>query len=204
MRLIFQKQNIYKKIVVILLTLTALALFSGQLLVVEDDAQSSDAIIVIGGDHKPERVKHAVDLYQQGYAPKVIISAGTIVLEGHEQLAEAQVMHRQALAMGLPEKDILIEDESKSTYENAYYSKVICRQYNMQSILLVTSLFHSRRAKQIFEDVLEPDIAVRVQPVPSNLCPICWLFDPGQIYVMFYEYQNWIRYWSDQSNVRAR
>lgn len=191
------------KIVALLLILASLAILSGQLLIAEDNAQPSDAIIVIGGDHKPERVKRAVELYQQGYAPKVIISAGTMVLEGNEQVVEAEVMRRQALALGLFEKDIVIEDKSKSTFENAHYSKIVCHQYTIRSVLLVTSLLHSRRAKKIFEDVLGPEIVVRVQPATANLCSVCWLFDPSQIYVMLYEYQNWVRYWFDWNNVHA-
>jgi uncharacterized SAM-binding protein YcdF (DUF218 family) len=173
-------------------------------LISEDVAQPSDAIIVIGGDHKPERIRRAVGLYQMGFAPKVIISSGTTVLEGNEQLPEAELMHRQALSIGLPETAIIVEAQSKSTFENASYSKQICREYGIRSILLVTSALHSKRAKTIFQDVMEPEITVRVQPALSESCPACSLFDPSQIYVVFYEYQNWIRYWFDQSGIADR
>jgi uncharacterized SAM-binding protein YcdF (DUF218 family) len=173
-------------------------LLSRPLLISTDIAQASDAIIVIGGDHKPERVRRAVELYQMGYAPRVIISGGTIVFEGNEELAEAELMRRQALSMGLPEATITIEARSKSTFENAFYSKQICRENGLQSILLVTSAFHSKRAKTIFQDVMAPDIAVRVQPALEP-CQVCGLFDPSDIYVVFYEYQNWIRYWFEQN-----
>lgn len=156
-------------------------MLSGYLLVADDLAQPSDAIIVIGGDHKPERVRHAVEK----------------VSEGSEQLPEAEVMRRQALALGLPEEAMLVEEESRSTFENAYYSRLICRQYGFDSILLATSKFHSGRAKRIFQDVLGTEITIRVQPAISDTCSICWIFDPSQVYVVFYEYWNWFQYWAN-------
>ncbi len=200
-----KKWSVFWKILAgLLFAFLAPLLFSGPLLISKDAAQPSDAIIVIGGDHKPERIERALELYQMGYAQRVIISAGTIVLEGQEQLAEAELMRRQALSIGLPESAITIEAQSKSTFENAFYSKQICREYGIRSVLLVTSALHSKRAKTIFQDVMEPGITVRVQPALSESCPACSLFDPSQIYVVFYEYQNWIRYWFDQSGIADR
>jgi uncharacterized SAM-binding protein YcdF (DUF218 family) len=162
---------------------------------VRDDIQTADAIVVIGGDHKPERVERAVELYWQAYAPIVIISAGTIVLEGDEFVPEAEVMRRQALALGLPEEVMVLETRSFSTLENAYYSKQICQEHGLDSILLVTSAYHSRRARRIFRDALEPEISVSVQPASQDCCELCWWLHLDQVYVVLYEYKNWIQYW---------
>lgn len=174
--------------------LTILA-FSGPFLVVRDVPRVSDAIVVIGGDHKPERVRRAVELCRLGYAPVVVISAGTIVLEGDEWMPEAEVMRRQALALGLPEDIMILETESFSTFENARYSKLICQERKVDSILLVTSAYHSRRARRIFRDVLEPEISVSVQPGYSESHPFFWWLDLDQGYVVLYEYWNWMGYW---------
>ena len=64
------------------------------LLVVKDELSYADAIVVIGGAHKPARMQHAAELYRQGYAPVIIISAGTLVREGDEWMVEAEVMRR--------------------------------------------------------------------------------------------------------------
>ena len=165
------------------------------MLVANDNSQSADAIIVIGGDHKPERVKRAVELYQQGYAPVVIISAGTEVLEGNEWLPEAEVVRRQALAFGLPESILWVENKSLSTYQNAYYTHAICEAQGFKSVLLVASAYHSQRAKRIFQDVFGTAISVSMQSTPVNLCTLCWWFEPHQATVVLYEYYNWGRYW---------
>jgi uncharacterized SAM-binding protein YcdF (DUF218 family) len=167
-----------------------LLILSPLLLVAQDDVLQADGIVVIGGDHKPERVKRAVELYQQGYAPLVIVSAGTIVQEGGELIPEADVMHRLALEMGLPDSVMVLETQSQSTLGNAYYSKQVCEVYGIESILLVTSAYHSRRARRIFFQTLGPEILVSAQPAPRGHHPLFWWLHPDQAYVVFYEYKN--------------
>lgn len=170
-------------------------IFAGWPLVDSDEIGYADAIVVIGGDHKPERVLRAVELYQQGFAPVVIISAGTLVKEGAEVLAEAEVMRRQAVALGLPETAIILENQSQSTFQNAYFTSAICQKRGYGSIILVTSTFHSRRAGHIFREVFGPTPVIHIQPAPVGACIPCWWFQPNQISVVFYEYYNWARYW---------
>jgi uncharacterized SAM-binding protein YcdF (DUF218 family) len=164
-------------------------------LVVQDDVHQADAIVIIGGDHKPERIERAVELYRGGYAPVVVISAGTIVQEGSTLVPEAEVMRRQALALGLPEEAILLETRSQSTIENAQHSREFCRERGNDLILLVTSAYHSRRARRIFRETLGPDLAVSVQPAPQGHHPLLWWLYPDQAAVVFYEYRNWAQYW---------
>jgi uncharacterized SAM-binding protein YcdF (DUF218 family) len=178
----------------------ALIFLSGQVLIEQDTTQLADAIVVIGGDHKPERMQRAVELFRQGFAPIVVISAGTRVLEGEEKIPEAEVMRRQAINLGLPTNVILVEDNSQSTYENAKFTKPILEQLAAQKVLLVTSAFHSRRAKRIFQDVLEPCISVTVQPAQADAWFALWIFRPNDLYVLLYEYQNWVRYWLGQNS----
>jgi uncharacterized SAM-binding protein YcdF (DUF218 family) len=185
-----------KKLAICLIITLLLIIISGPLLVIQDRLQDVDAIVVIGGDHKPDRVKRAVELYQQGYAPLVIISAGTLVLEGGLTLPEAIVMRNQALALGLPEQVIVLEQESQSTLQNAIYTKAICQNQNIRSLILVTSAYHSRRARRIFQDVMGKDISFIVQSAPPDFCSACGIIQPDQMYVILYEYQNWIRYWT--------
>jgi uncharacterized SAM-binding protein YcdF (DUF218 family) len=172
----------------------ALIWAAGPFLVVQDTLYPADAIVVIGGDHKPERMRQAAELYRQGYAPLVIISAGTIVLEGGQHIPEAQVMYRQARELGLPEDVMVLEQASKSTYGNALYTKAICQARGIESILLVTSAYHSRRARRLFRSVYTPDISVSVQPAAPGQCALCWPFYSDQAQVVAYEYWNWIQY----------
>ncbi len=178
-----------------IVVIVALLLGAGPFLVVHDPLQSADAIVVIGGDHKPERMQQAAQLYRQHQAPLIIISAGTIVLEGNQQVAEAQVMYRQARELGLPDEVLILEQASKSTYENAVYTKALCLARGIHSILLVTSAYHSRRARRLFQDVYGSAISVAVQPAPAVGCALCWPCHIDQVRVVAYEYWNWMQYW---------
>jgi len=182
----------------LLVTITTVWLggvLAGAFLITADKPRKADAIIVIGGDHKPERVQRAVDLYQQGLAPIVIISAGTQVIEGKEHVPEAEVMRRQAMALGLPEMALLVENRSQSTFQNAYYVEGLCRERNIRSVLLVTSAYQSRRAAMIFREVFGATISVHIQPTYPNPLILGRWFMPDQVGVMLYEYYNWVRYW---------
>jgi uncharacterized SAM-binding protein YcdF (DUF218 family) len=162
------------------------------LLVVRDELGYADAIVVIGGDHKPARMRHAAELYHQGYAPVIIISAGTVVQEGDEWMVEAKVMRRQALQLGLPEETLVIEDRSLSTRQNARYSGQLCKELDIESILLVTSAYHSSRARYVFHQELAGRVTVLAQPAPRGHPALLWWLYPDQAYTVLYEYKNWV------------
>lgn len=172
---------------------------SGPWLIVRDPLVPAEAIVVIGGDHKPARIRRAADLYAQGYAPVVILSAGTIVHEGDQWIPEAAVMYYQALEAGVPAEAIVLELTSQSTVENATYSGQICRRLGIDSILLVTSAHHSRRARRIFLETLAPEVQVSVQPADPRGCAWCWWLYPDQVYVVAYEHYHWLGYYLSES-----
>jgi len=169
------------------------AALSGPLLIAYDRAEPADAIVVIGGDHKPERVWWAANLYREGYAPRIIISGGTVVYEGDEWITEAKMMLRYARIWGVPDDAAVLEEASSSTLENALYCREICVERGWRSILLVTSPYQSRRARRTFRQVLGPDIRVSVQPALQGYYRLFWWCYPDHIFVVLYEYQHRVR-----------
>jgi uncharacterized SAM-binding protein YcdF (DUF218 family) len=168
--------------------------FVAEPLIAQDPLASGDAIVVIGGDHKPDRIAHAVYLYEQGYAPVVILSAGTPVWEGDEQIAKAEVMRHQAVAAGLPPEAILMETESQTTRENAIFTRTLSEANGFDSLLLVTSTYHSRRARHFFLEAFPSDssITFSAQPAPRPFCSLCWFLHPDYAHTVWYEYYNWL------------
>lgn len=179
----------------LILILIAAILLGGRFLVVKDELFPVEAIVVIGGDHKPQRMQQAFDLYKDGQASILIISAGTVVLEGAEFVPEAEVMRRQALSLGFSEDALVIEDKSQTTVENAQLTKILLKERGIQSIILVTSAYHSRRARRIFRDELGADIHISVQPSKPINHPLLWMIDAEEKQVVQYEYRNWLLYW---------
>lgn len=94
-----------------------------------------------------QRVVCGADLWLQRLAPKVLLTGGianvrqTGPLESHE-------MKRWALRLGIPESTILVEEKSRTTYENAVQSKALLGGGH---ILLVTAAYHLPRAVGLFE-----------------------------------------------------
>ena len=92
------------------------------------------------------RTTCGVDLYQQGYASKILLTGGDSSLIGTGPKVAVQ-MKRWAIRLGVPEQAILTEEDSRTTYENAIGAK---RVLGPASILLVSSASHLPRATALF------------------------------------------------------
>lgn len=130
------------------------------------EAKQYGAIVVLGGAMGPaypplrlhpdlndasDRVWHAARLYRQGLAPRIIASGGRGPgLEGRDDIApEALAMQRFLMDLGVPESAIVVESSSRTTRENAAFSKRVAGD---RPIALVTSAFHMPRAYRNFEN----------------------------------------------------
>ena len=135
----------------------------GQFLIVREELKPADVIIVLAGERE-ERVGYGVWLYQQGYAPKIIMSGGPVVW----RVTAAQIMKEQALFLGVPAEDILVEERSTTTEENAEFTKNLMVAEGFGSAILVTSPYHSRRASGIFHRVFGQGMEIMSVPVPNS------------------------------------
>jgi len=61
-----------------------------------------------------------------------------------------------------------LSDKSRTTEEDAYYTKEILKNNRIASVILVTSPYHSRRASIIFEKVLGKDIRIINAPTENS------------------------------------
>jgi uncharacterized SAM-binding protein YcdF (DUF218 family) len=114
-----------------------------------------DAIIVLGypadsdGNPTPEeqaRVTEAVEEYEHGVAPRLILTGGAVA----NRFVEARVMARTAEAQGIPESAIFVEPESRDTIQNACYAERIMKAHGWGSAEVVSSARHLARAGLIF------------------------------------------------------
>lgn len=103
-----------------------------------------------GGD----RIWQALTLYHKGKIKKIIIS-GDNGYVSDKGLHEAKQMKEVLVAWGIPENDIITEEVSRNTHENALETKkLIDRSYpHLNKLLLITSGTHMRRAKGCFDKV---------------------------------------------------
>ena len=121
------------------------------------DLPRADVIVIFGGNTQANRANWfepynratAVDridlaeaLYLAGRAPRILISGSA--LDG--KVSEAQMIARLLRQRGIPDSAILLENNSRNTYENARFTDIIMRGQKLKSALLVTSALHMPRA----------------------------------------------------------
>lgn len=121
---------------------------------VSDPLKKADAIIVVSGGDTKGRTLHGVDLYKQGYAPKLIFSGAA---KDPASASNAKAMMAIAAAQGVPVGAISLDEASRDTKENAQQTKSIAGTY--ETIILVTSDYHQRRVNQEFKKVYAPETA---------------------------------------------
>lgn len=104
--------------------------------------------------HEADRAGQALWLYKTGRVQKLIISGGqgNLSFQTPSEVDEGQMIRVFLETGGVPAADILLENESKNTYENAHFSSRVLRQYfRTDRCVLVTSALHMRRAEACFQ-----------------------------------------------------
>jgi len=98
-----------------------------------------------------DRLIDAQQLYYQGKIKKILISGGNGILF-NDGYIEANAMRDYLLINQIPSEDILIENTSRNTKENAFNSaKILKKEYPNGKFLLITSANHMKRAQFCFE-----------------------------------------------------
>jgi uncharacterized SAM-binding protein YcdF (DUF218 family) len=127
----------------------------------------ADAAIVLGtaawGEEPSpvfrERINHAITLYEDGYVEKIVFTGG----QGDpDEPAEALVGKQFAVAHGVPQADILVETQSRTTRENLYYAQRVATKQQLSTFLLVSDPLHMKRAM-----LIAGDLGIKAYPSPT-------------------------------------
>ncbi len=98
-----------------------------------------------------DRLWQTIDLYQEGYLKKIIIVGGSGEVFNQE-FKESAILKDYLIKLGIPSEDILIETNSRNTYENAVETaKILKPNENKNSYLLISSAYHMKRSKACFK-----------------------------------------------------
>lgn len=101
-----------------------------------------------------DRAFQALNLYKKKKIDRILICGGNSRLAGKNLREECDDIAQYLMISGVPSKYIFIERTSRNTRENAVNaSKILKKQFPNQSIVLISSAFHLRRAKACFEKV---------------------------------------------------
>jgi uncharacterized SAM-binding protein YcdF (DUF218 family) len=124
-----------------------------------DQAAPADVIIVLGAaayDAKPspvfeERIRHGLDLYQRGYAPKLLFTGG--FGGSAARFSESQVARRYAVRRQIPQGDILIETVSRTTRQNLLQARALMQAHGMRRAIIVSDPLHMARALRLCHEL---------------------------------------------------
>jgi uncharacterized SAM-binding protein YcdF (DUF218 family) len=122
-----------------------------------DDRQTVDAIVVLGAaqyNGRPSailksRLDHAIDLYEAGLAPYIVVTGGKA--EG-DRTTEAATARTYALSRGVPEGAILVEDRGRTTLESIRGVASLVRDRGLATTLFVSDRTHMLRVLRIARD----------------------------------------------------
>lgn len=147
----------------------------GHLLVAEDQLKSGVVVILMGSI--PDRVLEAVDVYQDDFAEKIVFVRS--YMSGYDKLVErgvtipgnADISKLAVVELGVPEDIIvLLDGNAQSTKDEAIHVREYLRENtDINTIVLVTSKYHSARSKRTFVKVLKKlDREIEVLSRPSK------------------------------------
>lgn len=135
-----------------------------------NQATQANCIIVLGAaiqGHSPspvfaERIRHGVNLYQAGLAPKIIFTGG--FGEG-QTYSESLVAAMFAEDLGVPADDLLMETRSRTTRQNLVEATAIMKQQGWDSAIIVSDPLHMKRATTMASDL---GLEASSSPTPTS------------------------------------
>jgi uncharacterized SAM-binding protein YcdF (DUF218 family) len=132
----------------------------GETLVVEDDLDKADVIIVLGDDNfYADRATRAAELFREGKAPIVVASGRRL----RPVAGIAELMEHDLIERGVPrDKIVRFAHDASSTLEEAEELARLAKMRKWHSAIVVTSNYHTRRARYIYRHVFPQGIELRV------------------------------------------
>ncbi|MDQ3147342.1 MAG: YdcF family protein [Actinomycetota bacterium] len=147
-------------VTLVILALVYVGFTAGQVLVASrrDEARPAEAIVVLGaaqydGEPSPvfrSRLDHAVDLYQDGVAPVVVVTGGR--QEG-DSFTEASAGLGYLREQGVATEDVLLEARGTTSWESLRAAARFLRPDGIDEVVLVSSPFHALRTTHIAGEV---------------------------------------------------
>ena len=168
-------KSIISTTVIVIISVILIGVFATSISIVnygkKDEKQSADVAIVLGAALSyntvspvyRERINHAINLYNEGYVKRVILTGG--MGEGNIY-SDAFIAMEYAHSKGLPKEAILLEEKSTVTEENIIYSKEIMDKNDFKTAIIVSDPLHMKRAMKMAENC---NLTAFSSPTPTTM-----------------------------------
>jgi uncharacterized SAM-binding protein YcdF (DUF218 family) len=123
-----------------------------------DEARPASAIVVLGAaqyNGRPSpvfaaRLDHAIDLFERGYAPLLVVTGGK---QTGDRWTEAEAARRYAIAKGVPASAIAQETKGRTTLESLDGVAALLARRGVSDAIFVSDPTHILRVLRIARDV---------------------------------------------------
>jgi len=164
---------------IILAALLALFAASAGRMLVVDSPERSDVIVVLAGetDRRPAR---ALELLDKGYARRIVmdVPAGAMIYDSTQVELAGQYVRRLRQATSV----VICPIAGLSTRDEAHDAEKCLAREHGNRILIVTSDFHTRRARSIFR-----------HEIRGKTFTVSAAYDPAQFGTHWWAHREWAK-----------
>lgn len=207
-----KKQKISKRQIILIGLILLLLLVSvvscrkaGSWLIKSEGINHTDALVLLMGKIPADRILEASDVFKQGLAPKIIIveeamnALNLLNKRGASVLSNTTQCRNALVQLGVPTDSIIIlPGDARSTQQEA----TIIREYlkthkDIDTITMVTSTDHSRRASMIFKKAFKKE-GIVIQCSPNKYTQYTgqgWWKNKDDIQIVLAEYLKLVNFW---------
>jgi uncharacterized SAM-binding protein YcdF (DUF218 family) len=159
---------------------------AGGFWIVDETPKPSDAIVMLSDDnYQGDRATRAAELYKAGWAPRVIASGR--LLRSYAGVAELE--QHDLESHGVPEGAIVkLPAADRNTREECTGIGQFASSHGWKRIILVTSNYHTRRARYICSRVMQPGTTLIVSAArDTDYDPDSWWYSRQGTKIFFGE-----------------
>jgi uncharacterized SAM-binding protein YcdF (DUF218 family) len=146
-------------------------------LFLRDVPERADLALVFGHadpEVSARRATRAARLYREGLVRRLLLSGGPTACRS----SEAAFMSSVALKEGIPHEDLLLEETSTNTFENAERSLYLLREKDLldgiTTILLVSCQWHMRRVFLVARQTFPTRVRLLACPDEESCTEATW------------------------------
>jgi uncharacterized SAM-binding protein YcdF (DUF218 family) len=207
--MIFQRNWIKSRwclsILILLLIWPIFAWYIANQLIVNSELDYADELVILGGSSTYlERTNLAAELFREGRVSKILLTDDGLPSGWSTKLQRNPFFFERAIEeleeKGVPRSRIeVLSPVVNSTYDEAILIHKYVEDHKIKSLIIVTSAYHSRRARWIFRKVFQgSQTRIGLNPVSTGQqTPTTyswWIYTDGWRLVIG-EYLKSIYYW---------
>lgn len=134
-----------------------------------DWPRKSDVIVCLEGDGL-NRAKKTIELFKEKWAKNIVVSGG---YNNPPFSIPAKDLAKFLIKKGIPQKRIILEENSQNTYEQSLEVMKLVKEKNWEKIILVASYFHQPRAYLTFLKTMK-NLNLKIQIFNTSVRELPW------------------------------